>query len=246
LFDHVSIRQYDFLDIPLNRDIYLMDEKWMVEYEKALVEMINERDFANVGYISRVAVRSINPTSIELSWYPNVFDRFHEVNITLPRTEFIICVGCPDYDEKPHIFAKSEWLNNLHLRSYSVFAMVDAIGVKNALANGDLTRDKLITLRNSIDELAKDYPTISFVSFADSLLIKSNWFVGQYDSHIKYTYEPEVFIMLISQLRSIYRNVLEMEIYATLTQGSNEYYDDALLHISPTKNHISLGPVNTN
>jgi len=240
LFDHVSIRQYDFLDIPLNEDTFLMDEKWLAEYEKNLVKMCYGGDYANVGYISHVAVRSITPTFIELSWYPNVFDRIHEVSITLPRTEFIICVDCPSYDEKLHIFAKSEWLSNLHLRSYSVFAMVDAIGVKNALANGDLTRKKLITLRNNIDELAKDYPTISFVSFADSLLIKSNWFVGQYDSHIKYTYEPEMFISLIYQLRSIYRDVLKMEIYAVLTQGSNEYYDDALLHISSTKNHISL------
>jgi hypothetical protein len=31
-----------------------------------------------------------------------------------------------------------------------------------------------------------------------------------------------------------------MEIYAVLTQGSNEYYDESLLHISHTKNHICL------
>jgi len=31
-----------------------------------------------------------------------------------------------------------------------------------------------------------------------------------------------------------------MAIYAIITQGSNEYYDDGLLHISPARNHVSL------
>ncbi len=31
-----------------------------------------------------------------------------------------------------------------------------------------------------------------------------------------------------------------MAIYAVITQGSNEYYDDGLLHISAARNHVSL------
>lgn len=34
--------------------------------------------------------------------------------------------------------------------------------------------------------------------------------------------------------------MLELDIYAILTQGSNEYYDESSLHISETLNHISL------
>ena len=34
--------------------------------------------------------------------------------------------------------------------------------------------------------------------------------------------------------------MLGLEIYAVLTQGSNEYYDETILHISDTKNHICL------
>lgn len=69
---------------------------------------------------------------------------------------------------------KSAWLRNLHLRSYSVFAIVDADGVKTAIATGALTRAKLVKLRQQIDKIAKTYPAVSFVSFADSLLLKSN------------------------------------------------------------------------
>jgi hypothetical protein len=240
MFDHSQIRKYDFADVPLNQDIFLMDEKWASQYEKALVRMFNGGEYANVGYISYAAARGVRKSSIDLSWYPNISDRFHEVSVTLPRDQFVTCIDCPNYDDKPRIFVRGGWLRNLHLRAYSVFAIVDAIGVKNALASGQLTRRKLINLRRRIDKIAKRYPAISFVSFADSLLIKSNWFVGQYDSHIKYTYAPEVVIRLIADIRSAYLDVLGMEIYAVLTQGSNEYYDDALLHISSTQNHISL------
>jgi hypothetical protein len=31
-----------------------------------------------------------------------------------------------------------------------------------------------------------------------------------------------------------------MNVYAVIAQGSNEYYDDALLHISTARNHVSL------
>jgi len=240
LFSHPFFHKYTFENIPLDEDVFLMDEKWMAEYEAAMVGMFIGGVYPVVGYISYAAVRNIGSSSLELSWYPNIYDRFHEVRVSLPRSAFIKCVGCYEYDEKPHIFVRSSWLTNLYLRAYSVFALVDAIGVKVALANGLLTRDKFVTLRDRIDDLAEVYPGISFISFADSLLIKSNWFVGSYDSTIKYTYQPELFIRLLPQIRSAYREVLGLEVYAILTQGSNEYYDDALLHISPTKNHISL------
>jgi hypothetical protein len=162
------------------------------------------------------------------------------MRVILPRDQFVTCVDCYEYDEKPHLFVKGGWLTNLHLRAHSVFAIVDAIGIKAALSSGTLTRKRLIRLRNRIDTIGKKYPAISFVSFADSLLLKSNWFVGQYNSRIRYTYEPEAFVRVLGDIRAAYRQVFGMEIYAILSQGSNEYYDDALLHISSSKNHISL------
>jgi len=240
LFDHPLFDKYRFEDIPLDRDIFLMDEVWVAEYEKSLVTVFEGGTYENVGYISYAAARSVSVSALELSWYPNIHTRFHEVRISLPREQFVTCVGCDNYDEKPHIFIKSGWLDNLYLRSYSVFALVDAIGVKAALESGSLTRDKLLRLRDQIDVVAKRYPNISFISFADSVLLKSNWSVGTFDSDITYTYEPEIFIHLISELQSLYRDILGLRIYVILTQGSNEYYHDSLLHISSTNNHISL------
>lgn len=240
MFDHEYFDVYSFENIPLDEDCYLMDEIYLEEYEKSLVDSFDGKDSKNVGYISYVAARKINNNSVELSWYPNIYTRFHEVAISLPKEQFVTCVSCWRYDEKPHIFVKSAWLESIYLRLYSVFGFVDAIGVKEALQNGTLSREKLILLRDEIDKLAKRYPEVVFISFADSVLFKSNWSVGHFQSEVKYTYEPEVFIKIVKEFQSIYKSTLGLNVYAVLTQGSNEYYEDSLFHISESENHICL------
>jgi hypothetical protein len=241
LFNHPDIEKYRFEEVLLDRDLYLMDEKWMSEYDAMLTPFLKgEREYEVIGYISYAAARNISSYAIELSWYANIHTRFHELHVSLPRDQFVCCVGSRTCDEKPRIFVRSAWLNNLHLRTYSVFSLVDAVGIKRALERGEVTRDRLVALREAIDRVAEKYRSISFISFADSLLLKSNWSVGQFDSEIRYTYEPEILIRVVDELREVYRNILGLDLYAVLTQGSNEYYDDPLLHISATGNHISL------
>ena len=152
MFEHPYFDLYRFDTIPLDRDCFLMDEAYIEEYEKSLLSVFSGCDYEPIGYISYAAVRRINDTSLEVSWYP-VLDRFHEVVITLPQTEFVTCVGSWRWDEKPHIFVKSAWLENLYLRRHSVFGLVDAIGVKKAIQKGTLTRERLLVLREEIDKL---------------------------------------------------------------------------------------------
>ncbi len=142
MFDHEYFDVYPFEDIPLNRDCYLMDECYLQEYEASMLDVFADKGGAPIGYISYSAARKINGHSLDLSWYPNISSRFHEVAISLPRNQFVTCVGSWRYSEKPHIFVKSGWLEELHRRSYTVFCMVDAIGVKAALQNGILSRER--------------------------------------------------------------------------------------------------------
>lgn len=240
MFDHEMFDNYSFEQIPLDRDLFVVDEIYLHEYENSMLRFFEGAKYECIGYVSYVAARAINDNSVELSWYANVNDRFHEVAITLPRDQFIACVGSWRWKEKPCIFVKSGWLSNILLRTYSVFALIDAADVKKALEKGDLRRPRLIELRNSIDDLANKHTDISFISFADSILLKSNWSVGQFKSEEKYTYTPEIFIHLAGKINDIYQRVLGLRTYAVVAQGSNEYYDDPLLHISATQNHISL------
>ena len=57
-----------------------MQEKFLHEYEKNMVQFLERKaEFASVGVIAYATANAINGGSIEISWYPNVSDRFHEV-----------------------------------------------------------------------------------------------------------------------------------------------------------------------
>lgn len=242
LFNDDRIDKYAFEDIPLDRDCLLISKIYMAEFDDALRKMFHGEacNPYEVGYVSPVAIRRINSNSLDLSWYPNTFTRFHEVSISLPREVVELCVGCWQYDIKPYIFVDHEWLEHLHLREYSVFALIDAIGIKKALKDNALTKDKLIALREKIDDLAEIKSDIAFISFADSLILKANWGVGYFHKNIKCSYKPEKLLLVIKELDRIYQEILGLPIYAVLTQGSNEYYGEPLLHISKNQNHICL------
>ena len=238
MFDHPLIEVIPFSEIPLNQDLFLMEEKWMEAYEQDLIKIFNGEKYDPSGYVSYVAARAITAEAVELSWYPNIHDRFHEVKVTLPKNQFVTCVEVWQYDEKPRIFARNEWIKNLHLRSNSVFALVDVIGIKDRIQRGDLSRSQLVALRGVLDNIASRHSSVAFVSFADSLLLKTNWSVGTWDSEVSYSYDPEYIIRLIPEIQTAYRDVLGMEVYVVISQGINEFYNDDLLHING--NHISL------
>src|SRR3546814_15471066 len=99
-----------------------MDVVWMDEWEAENIARSEGRDadpYA-VGYISPARAVSVSGTGIEMNWYPNIHDRFHEVKTFLPRDVFVAAALAWEYDKRPTIFVKSDWLRQLHLRSNSV------------------------------------------------------------------------------------------------------------------------------
>lgn len=235
-----ELDHYRFEEVPLNRDIFLMQEKWIPAYEQYIEDVYLRKNPDPVGYISYAAIRSISGEHLEISWYPNTYDRFHEVALRLPKSKFVCCIDCRDIDEKPRIFVTGDWIEDLHKRPYSAFALVDAIGVKNALNAGDLTELKLLALREAIDRIAEDNPGIAIFSFADSVLIKSDWTVGAFDNEISYTYTPEKLIDIVGATFEAFKDNIGLDCYACITQGFNEYSDGKVIHHSRSGNHISL------
>lgn len=241
MFEHPNFDRFSFEDIPLNRDIILMDEVWMLAYEREwLKHYRGEEADLYPGYVSYVAARSVSDGWLELSWYPNTYNRFHEIPVFLPKTAFIACIGSWRYDEDPHIFVRTEWITELHERPLTAFAIVDAIGVKDLLRSGKLSSKSLRHLRNRIDDIANRHTDFAFISFADSLLVKQVWSVGHVDSDIKYTYSPEALFPIVSELRDAFRETLGVSTYAVMTQGINAYNEGTSLHTSIKGNHVSL------
>lgn len=240
MFSRQEINHYKFENVPLNQDIFLMQEKWFPAYEQYIEDVYLRKNPDPVGYISYAAVNSISEDHLEISWYPNVLDRFHEVVLRLPRSEFLCCVDCRDIDEKPRIFVSNDWIEDLHRRPYSAFALVDAIGVKKALNAGSLKESKLLSLRNALDSIAESNPGIAMFSFADSVLVKLDWTVGAFDNKTSYTYAPEKLIDIVEVIFGAFEEHIGLGCYACITQGFNEYSDGKVIHRSAKGNHISL------
>jgi hypothetical protein len=242
-FSSYSFRKFTLDELPLKRDTWVMDEGYMGEWEAVWLKSIDGDEKASpyeVGYITPVHISEVTPAGAEISWYANTHDRFHEVKTFLPRGAFVAAARADEYEKRVSVFVKSDWLRKLHLRSNSIFAMIDAVDMTAAIKSGAISHDKVIALRDALDEVGARYPSISFISFADSLLLKTNWTAGMVNTDIKYTYVPESLLNLFKELQIIYRDTLGLEIYGVFAQGSNEYYDDPLLHISTAQNHISL------
>lgn len=236
MFNHEWIEAYAFEDIPLDRDICLMEERWLTEYEAALMAFLRKetKEF-NVGEVAFVAARRLAGDIMHLSWYPNIYDRHHEVRVRLPRSAFVAAISSLQIDEKPRVFVKNNWLQDLYTRSYSIFTMIDAIGVKSALFGGQITEAKLLELQRGVDAVAAIDPEMIFVSFADSLLIKINWLPMVKSDQV---YAPEKLPVLLEDIQALFRCVLSLDTYAVIAQGSNEYRD--LVHRSVSGNHLSL------
>jgi len=242
-FSDYSFQKFTLDELPLQRDIFMMDEAWMDEWEAEWLKVFHGDDKAvpyEVGYVTPVHVALVTEAGAELSWYANTLDRFHEVKTFLPRNAFVASAVAYEYERRPVLFVKSDWLRKLHLRSNSVFAMIDAVDMTEAIRSGSISHEKVIALREALDVIAADYPSVSFISFADSLLLKTNWTAGMVNTDVTYTYVPESLLVLFQRLQALYRDTLGLEIYGVFAQGSNEYYDDPLLHISKGQNHISL------
>ena len=236
--DHI-FEVYDFNAVPLNTDLFLMDKKYMKEWRDCLVNNKGQ-GCENIGYIDNVAARAVHPESLELSWYPNVFTRFHELTISLPKSQLIACVGASRWSEKPHIFVESAWLETLYNRSYAMFGYIDAIGMREALRNNTITQERLTALRDGIDLIAQEYPEVAFISFADSIILKSIWSARYVSAGAPHEYSPEILIEVFQRCQALFKEALSLEAYGIFTQGSNEFYSGSLLHISKSSNHISL------
>ena len=217
-----------------------MDIKYAQEYEQSWLRMFKGGPNENVGYVTSAYITSVVDTHVNAVWFPNQSDRYHQVTVHIPRNKILFAVDCWQYGEDPHLFIDSAWLEDLYLRTYSVFGFVDAVDIGEALATGVLNRAHFIELREALDALSTSYPDISFISFGDSILLKSNWNTGYIHTKQKYSYYPEIFLSLIRDLQHLYRQILGVGIYTILTQGSNEFYESTLIHIAESRRHICL------
>lgn len=150
IFANHGFQRFTLEELPLQRDIYIMDEIWMDEWESEWIKTFNgdeDADPYKVGYVTPVHIARITPGGAEISWYPNTFDCFHEVKTVLPRNEVVAAALAYNYEKRPQLFVKSDWLRKLHLRSNSIFGMIDVVDMTEAIRTGSVSHATLLALR---------------------------------------------------------------------------------------------------
>ena len=172
-----------------------MDERWLSEWAAAWTKVFEGEEVSpyEVGFISWAQIRRVARTKAEIEWMANMTTRFHAIKTELPKNAFAVCAEAFEYEKRPTIFVRSEWLDSLHARAHSTFAIIDASDFTNALRSGRVTKRALLVLRDRIDELADNSSHVSFTSFADSLLLKANWVVGSWDKPSKRSTRQRIF-----------------------------------------------------
>lgn len=231
---------HSFEALPIEEACLIIDEIYLDEFETELSTMAKGGNPHTVGYSSWARVKKLHGETAEIFYILDNLRRFHAVNVWLPKTEFIKCIECYNRGVKPRIFVSSRWLRGILKQHFSVYALIDAIGVKKAIQENRLSNEVLLSLRDRVDEIAEKYPHMCFISFADSLLIKRNWQTSFFVEKQKSTYEPETIFAIIQEVQSAYRDTLGLSVYAIVTQGSNGYDQEAPLHISNSQNHVCL------
>jgi hypothetical protein len=231
-----------FEELPLECDTWLMDEKWLPDWEKAWQAVFAGKDISpyQIGYISYISINSISDEAAEIEWFANIHTRFHAVQTYLPRRVFRGCFRAWEYEKRATVFVDGAWLNRLHDRTHSTFALVDACGFGSMLKRDAIEAGKILKIRNEVDILAAANPTVAFTSFADSLLLKTNWNIGRWDNPTVAEYQPESLLKLLAEIDDIYRFVLGVSTYAALAQGNNDLFGDELFHVAKSGNHVSL------
>ena len=231
-----------FEELPLECDTWLMDEKWLPEWKAAWRAVFAGKDVSpyEVGYISYISINSVSDEAAEIDWFANINTRFHAVPTYLPRRVFRGCYRAWEYEKRATVFVDGAWLNRLHDRTHSTFAIVDACGFGSLLKRDAIEPSKILEVRNEVDRLSAANPAFAFTSFADSLLLKTNWNVGRWDNPAGAEYQPEGLLKLLTEIDDIYCALLGISTYAALAQGSNDLFGDDLFHVAKSGNHVSL------
>jgi hypothetical protein len=166
--------------------------------------------------------------------------RYHGVVKILPRSKVVLCVYFWNHEDRPYLVVDQAWFDEIATERFCLYALVDAIGMRDLLRRqGRVTAHQLTQLRKGVDGLARGHKNHAFLSFADNILIKSNWVAT--DAGYETTYRPEAFIDLTGDVCHVIEEALGLQAYAVVTQGASAAEDDSLLHVSDTRNHIFFG-----
>ena len=246
-----DVEVYGFDDIPGRRDLVLIGSDEIELLRQQWVRYLAEPDGTTPPHPNEFlrflwcAVEAHGADSCDLNICISMNTRFHQAVLKLPRSRFVTCVHFWNYAKRPYLVIDQDWFNQIPLTHFSLYALVDAIGMRRLLeTQGRVERDQATALRDGIDRLARRHSDHAFMTFADNVHVKTNWTMMG-DAQYEGTYRPERFMELLQEIRQVFRAALRLDSYAVVTQGANLVATDGLVSVSPERNHVFFGSLGT-
>jgi hypothetical protein len=149
------------------------------------------------------SVEAVDTDSYDLGILISMSTRFHRATVKLPRSHFVTCVHIWNYNKRPYLVVTQDWLEEILRTKFSLYGLVDAVGMRELLrVQGHVTRSQIIAMCEGIDALAKAHPDHAFLTFADTVVVKTNWSMTG-DSYYEGTYSPERFLGVLQDSRRV-------------------------------------------
>ncbi len=212
----------DYKDIAIERDVFLIQESdyrdfillWRYYLEDADTKTPHPNNFIP---IRRGSIEKIEENYLEVNLCVDQTERYHSSIVNLPKDNFVVSLENWNYQKQPIIIVKDKWMKTFMNKSFSIFCLIDAIGVKKHLIkNGNLPIKQIRLFKKFIDTLSNSFPELVFLSFGDSVIISSS-FSGS--SLYFYQYSPERILLAAAKVREAFQKYLEFDSYVVMSQG---------------------------
>jgi hypothetical protein len=225
----------------VNTTVWIMSEKYMPFVEEEWLKHFSDdptADPISVGTVSTAEIVNVNTDNLDIKYILNHQTRFHTIKHYIPRAVIKRWVGIyRNFDHKyDYVFVDDDWHETFWNGHISTFLLVDAIGMKKKMySDSKKLLGELNYLSLKVDELAKKYPQLLFISAADNIIVKANFSPRA----VQPIYNPELLLDVCQELREGIKDSLGCESYGIFTQGFNFYNDLSLYSKGSDFNHIN-------
>lgn len=236
--------QFEFYspeNIPKNRDCFLQSDKDELIIQTQWLDWLENYDYDTWKHPNEIVnhlncwVHETNESFITLSFMIDPKNRFHSVNILLPRTKFKASFLPWTAEKRPYIIVDNNWFERLLKYNYSLYCVIDFVNIRKLISKkGEVPARKLNQIQKICNEICDKHKDLQLIMLADNILIKSSWKPEEVEK-----YNPEDFISLINKTMRTIEQETNISSYAIFTQGAN-YVDEAKVELIKSDNFVSI------
>ena len=156
---------YSYEECPVDRDLFILgseDFNKIIPHWKNYFEYSGEHPNNYINY-KHASCYFIDEENIDVYIEINIFDRFHAINKSLKKSDYLFCFKFYERGERPFIVVEQSWFDSLEYDNYSCYSMIDIIGIRALLKKkGKVPKEIIDEYNLELDKLALENPNYLF------------------------------------------------------------------------------------